>query len=127
MAEIRSSFKPPFPSQHIKQKRKKARVKTNLEGFYYLNKKPNSIPCHIVDLGTGGLTIQSGTVLYVGDLVTVHFTLDHIPLKVTGKIGRVTGKNAVVQYDDLPPQEMNTIQTYIHRVFYSDGKNGGEA
>lgn len=127
MAEIKSSFKTSFPSQHVKQKRKKARVKTNLEGFYFLNKKPTSIPCNIIDLGTGGLTIQSGTVLYIGDLITVHFTLDHIPLKVTGKVGRVTGKNVVVQFDELPSHELNTIQNYIHKVFYSDGKNGGEA
>lgn len=127
MAEIKTSFKTPFPSQHIKQKRKKARVKTNIEGFYFLNKKPNSIPCQIIDLGTGGLTIQSGMVLYIGDIVTVHFTLEHIPLKVTGKIGRITGKNAVVQFDELPPQELSIVQNYIHKVFYSDGKNGGEA
>jgi hypothetical protein len=126
MAEMKPTLRPSLPSHHIKQKRKKARVRTNIEGFYFLNKTPRSIPCNVIDLGTGGLTIQSGTVLYVGDKVTVLFNLENHPLKISGEIGRISGKNAVVRFDDLPPQELNVIQTYIHKVFYSDGKNDGE-
>lgn len=126
MAEMKTSLKTPFPSQHIKQRRKKARVRTNLEGFYFLNKNPNRIPCKIIDLGTGGLTVQSGTVLYVGDILTVNFTLEQVPLKITGKIGRTSGKNAVVIFEDLPLQDISVIQNYIHKVFYSDEKKTGE-
>lgn len=125
MAETKTIFKSTFPANHVKQKRKKARVKTNIEGFYYLNKNPRSIPCNVIDLGTGGLTIQSGTVLYVGDKLNVHFNLEHYPLKIFGEVARISGKNAVLRFDELPDAELHVIQTYIHKVFYTDGKNAG--
>jgi hypothetical protein len=126
MAETKTVFKSTYTTSNVKQKRKKARVKTNIEGFYFLNKTPRSIPCTVIDMGTGGLTIQSGTVLYVGDKLTVHFNLEHYPLKISGEVGRISGKNSVLRFDDLPENELHVIQTYIHKVFYTDGKSAGE-
>ena len=77
----------------------------------------------MVDLGTGGLTIQSGSTLYIGDRITVEFQLNSQTLKIQGVVARATGKDYVVRYEELPQFETSVIQDYIHKVFFRDDKD----
>ena len=73
MAEARPLFNQSFTVfDPKKQKRKKARVRLSTPGCFFLNSHSHRVNnCHLVDLGTGGLTIQSGSTLYIGDRITV--------------------------------------------------------
>lgn len=125
MAEAKSIFNNSFSfyGGPIKQKRKKARVRINTQGIFYLGNKPKPFDCNLVDLGIGGLTIQTGSVLYAGEKVKVEFKLNSEKLTIDGVIARANGKDYVVRYDELPERETSVIQSYIHRVYYKDGKN----
>ncbi len=103
-----------------KQRRKKGRIRTNITGFYCLNGKSKNIDCMIVDLGMGGLTIQSGVALYQGEKVTALFRLEDDPLQIEGIIGRTSGKNAVLRYEDLPEDIAQKIQGYINKIYYNE-------
>ncbi len=125
MAEARQLFNQSFTVfDPKKQKRKKARVRLNTPGAFYLNSNKQRLTnCHLVDLGTGGLTIQVGSPLYIGDRITVEFQLNSQVLKISGVVARATGKDYVVRYEELPPFESGVIQDYIHKVFFRDDKN----
>jgi hypothetical protein len=125
MAEARPLFNQSFTVFDAKkQKRKKARVRLSTPGAYYLNTQKNRMNnCHLVDLGTGGLTIQAGSPLYIGDRITVEFQLNSQTLKIPGVVARATGKDYVVRYDELPAFETEVIQDYIHKVFFRDDKS----
>jgi hypothetical protein len=103
-----------------KQRRKKGRIRTNISGFYSLSGKTKNIECTIVDLGMGGLTIQSGVALYQGEKVTASFRLEEDPLQIEGVIGRTSGKNAVLRYEDLPEDIAKKIQGYINKIYYNE-------
>lgn len=125
MAESKQLFNQSFTVfDPKKQKRKKARVRLSAPGLFYLNihkNKPSN--CHLVDLGTGGLTLQSGSPLYIGDRITVEFQLTGKSLKIPGVVARATGKDYVVRYEELPALETEVIQDYIHKVFFRDDKS----
>jgi PilZ domain len=124
MAESRQLFNQSFTVFDAKkQKRKKARVRLSTPGAFYLNTQKNKMTnCHLVDLGTGGLTIQAGSPLYLGDRITVEFRLNDQVLKIPGVVARATGKDYVVRYEELPAFETDVIQDYIHKVFFRDEK-----
>ncbi len=103
-----------------KQRRKKGRIRTNISGFYSLGGKTKNIECIIVDLGMGGLTIQSGVALYQGEKVIASFRLEEDPLQIEGVIGRTTGKNAVLRYEELPEDTAKKIQGYINKIYYNE-------
>lgn len=125
MAEARPLFNQSFTVFDAKkQKRKKARVRLSTSGAFYLNNNRNKMTnCYLVDLGTGGLTIQAGSPLYIGDRITVEFILNSQTLRISGVVARATGKDYVVRYEQLPPLESDIIQDYIHKVFFRDEKN----
>lgn len=106
----------------LKQKRKRARVRLNQPGVYYLNGKTTPLDCTLIDIGLGGLTIQCGTLLYLNEVVTVDFHLGNSELRIKGFVGRVSGKNVVIRYDELPARETEIIQEYIHNAYYLDKK-----
>ena len=124
MAEAKQLFNQSFTVFDAKkQKRKKARVRLSTPGSFYLNTHKHRVNnCHLVDLGTGGLTIQSGSILYIGDGITVEFELNNQKLRIPGVVARATGKHYVVRYEELPPFETDIIQDYIHKVFFRDDK-----
>ena len=124
MAESKQLFNQSFTVfDQKKQKRKKARVRLSTPGAFYLNTQKNKMTnCHLVDLGTGGLTIQAGSPLYIGDRITVEFQLNSQTLRIPGVVARATGKDYVVRYDELPPFETDVTQDYIHKVFFKDDK-----
>lgn len=124
MAQAKQLFNNSFTVfDQKKQKRKKARVRLSTPGAYSLmNQKGKLSNCHLVDLGTGGLTIQAASPLYVGDRLTVEFQLDGKVLRITGTVARATGKDYVIRYEELPPFETGVIQEYIHKVFFKDEK-----
>ncbi|MBP9886856.1 MAG: PilZ domain-containing protein [Leptospiraceae bacterium] len=125
MAEARPLFNQSFTVfDPKKQKRKKARVRLSTPGCFFLNSHSHRVNnCHLVDLGTGGLTIQSGSTLYIGDRITVEFQLNSQTLKIQGVVARATGKDYVVRYEELPQFETSVIQDYIHKVFFRDDKD----
>ncbi|HMV45787.1 MAG TPA: PilZ domain-containing protein [Leptospiraceae bacterium] len=122
MAEAKQLFNKSFSVfDPKKQKRKKARVRLSTPGNYYLHSQKNrSMSCHLIDLGTGGLTIQAPSPLYIGDRLTVEFILDGKTLRISGTVARATGKDYVIRYEELPPFETGIIQEYIHKVFFRD-------
>ncbi len=124
MAESRQLFNQSFTVFDAKkQKRKKARVRLSTPGAFYLSTNKNRMTnCQLVDLGTGGLTIQAGSPLYIGDRITVEFQLNSQVLKITGVVARATGKDYVVRYEELPAFETGVIQDFIHKVFFRDEK-----
>ena len=124
MAEAKQLFNQSFTVfDPKKQKRKKARVRLSTAGIYFLNSHKHRVNnCHLVDLGTGGLTIQSGSILYIGDSITVEFELNNQKLRIPGVVARATGKDYVVRYEELPEFETGIIQDYIHKVFFRDDK-----
>ncbi|MBE7412821.1 MAG: PilZ domain-containing protein [Leptospiraceae bacterium] len=111
------SFKVFDPS---KQKRKKARIRLDITGFYTLNGKGKPIDCKLIDLGTGGMTFQSPMSLYPGDRLEVEFKLSGKLISVPGEIVRTSGKDCVMKYKDLIPATEEVIQGYIHDSFFDD-------
>ncbi len=109
-----------------KQRRKKGRVRTNIPGIYFIHniQKPKNIECTIVDIGMGGLTIQSGTALYQGEKVTAAFTLEEFQYTIEGVICRIAGKNAVLKYDELPEDVGARFQEYINKAYYDESSKG---
>ncbi|MCB1175970.1 MAG: PilZ domain-containing protein [Leptospiraceae bacterium] len=123
MAQIKTVFNNSMGTPGgIKQKRKKARVRLNHPGKYYLSGKGNAYDCMLIDVGLGGLTIQCGTLLYQNEVIIVEFSLGNQPLRIRGAVGRVNGKNAVIRYDELPEKDTEIIQDYIHNAFYAEKK-----
>ena len=122
MAESKQLFNQSFVVfDPKKQKRKKARVRLSTPAKCILNgNKSRPLSCNLIDLGTGGLTIQAPTTLYLGDKVTVEFKLNNENLSIFGVVARTSGKDAVVRYEELPEKEYETIQDYIHKVFFKD-------
>lgn len=107
-------------STNGKQRRKKGRVRTNIPGSYTISGKDKNIECTIIDLGMGGLTIQTGVVLYQGERVRANFHLEELFLQIEGTIGRVTGKNAVLRYEEISEQAAAKIQGYINKIYYNE-------
>ena len=103
-----------------KQRRKKGRIRTNISGAYFIQGKPKNIECTIVDLGMGGLTLQSGTALYQGEKVTALFRLEEDFLQIEGVICRISGKNAVLRYEELPEGIAQKVQGYINKIYYNE-------
>ena len=105
-----------------KQRRKKGRIRTNIPGIYIIhnNQKPKNIDCTIVDLGIGGLTIQSGVALYQGEKVTTIFRLEENDYTIEGIICRISGKNAVLKYDELSETVSTRFQEYINKAYYDE-------
>ena len=68
----------------------------------------------------GGLTIQSGVALYQVEKVTALFRLEEDPMQIEGVIGRTSGKNAVLRYEDLPEDIAQKIQGYINKIYYNE-------
>lgn len=122
MAEAKQLFNQSFVVFDTKkQKRKKSRVRLSTPATFILNsKKQSPYNCNLIDLGTGGLTIQSPTTLYNGDKVQVQFKLNQDMLNITGIVARGSGKDFVIRYEELPEKEHNTIQEYIHKVFFKE-------
>ncbi len=122
MAEAKQLFNQSFVVFDTKkQKRKKSRVRLSTPASFILNSnKQRPYTCNLIDLGTGGLTIQSPTTLYNGDKVQVNFKLGHDDLNITGVVARGSGKDFVIRYEELPEIENNLIQEYIHKVFFKD-------
>lgn len=103
-----------------KQRRRKGRVRTNIQGSYTLSGKNKSIECTIVDLGMGGLTLQTGVVLYQGEKIRTNFLLEDSSLELDGVVCRITGKNAVLKFDDISEVNSSKIQEYINKIYYKE-------
>lgn len=122
MAEAKQLFNQSFVVFDTKkQKRKKSRVRLSIEASFILNSnKSKPYTCRLIDLGTGGLTIQSPTSLYTGDKVQVQFKLNQENLDIVGVVARGQGKDFVIRYEELPEKENHFIQEYIHKVFFKE-------
>lgn len=107
-----------------KQKRKKARIRVDIQGSFNLNNNKNKkYDCKLIDLGMGGLTMQTGISMYPSEKVMVEFKIGYNILQVNGYVGRVTGKDTVVRYDELPERETSILQEYIHSHFFKNEKS----
>ncbi len=122
MAESKQLFNQSFiVFDTKKQKRKKTRVRLSTPAQFILNSnKLKPINCNLIDLGTGGLTVQAPTALYTGDKLTVQFKLNNEMMNITGVVARGAGKDYVIRYEELPEKENGIIQDYIHKVFFKD-------
>lgn len=105
------------------QKRKKARARVNLQGEFQLEGKPEKFPCTLVDIGTGGLSLQTRSTLYVGDKIVVSFKLKAKPMKQNAVVTRVSGKSIGLQFTGLGEAELAEIQEYIHSAFFDSNKD----
>lgn len=105
------------------QKRKKARARVSLQADFQLEGKPEKHPCSIVDIGTGGLSIQTKSTLYVGDRLVVFFKLKTRVLTQNATVTRVSGKSVGAQFTGLGDAELAEIQEYIHSSFFDPNRD----
>lgn len=103
-----------------KQRRRKGRVRTSIPASFTIGGKNKNIECTIVDLGMGGLAFQTGVVLYQGEKIRANFQLEDSFLELEGVVCRITGKNAVLRYDDIPETVSAKIQAYINKIYYNE-------
>ena len=101
-----------------RQKRKMARTPVNIKGEYALKGQDQAHQCEVTDLGTGGLSMTTRSTMYDGDEVEVRLPLGKSALTVPGRVVRVSGKSIGVQFEDLPDEQLEIIQDYIHTTFF---------
>ncbi|MCR9144338.1 MAG: PilZ domain-containing protein [bacterium] len=100
------------------QKRKKARTGVNIAAEFVLKGQGQPVECTVTDLGTGGLSINTRSTMYMGDQIEVRMRLGKEALSVPCTVVRVSGKSIGLQFDRLPEQQMEYIQHYIHSTFF---------
>ncbi|WP_411824231.1 PilZ domain-containing protein [Leptospira sp. 'Mane'] len=103
----------------VKQKRKKARVKLDIPCEISLsNGKGGSVVAGLTDLGTGGLSLQTTSLFYVGDVVTISFMLNKVKTFIQGTVKRIAGKTTTVVFAELPPDVHARVQEFIHKHYF---------
>ena len=105
------------------QKRKKARARISMEAEFQLDGKPDRFACQLVDIGTGGLSIQTKSTLYVGDKIVVSFKLKQQIMKQAAVVTRVAGKSVGAQFTNLAEADLGEIQEYIHSSYFDPNKD----
>ncbi len=102
-----------------KQQRKNARIRiTNLIGNFVFHNQNKENECTILDIGTGGLGIETKTLLYPGDKIIVKFWLEDTIFELPCIVSRVSGKNAGVIYDNVSEEIIVKIQNFIHKNIF---------
>lgn len=104
------------------QKRKQARSPAKIEADFMLKGQDQPHPCSVTDLGTGGLSIQTKSTLYQGDVIDIQLKLQGRMLKLPVEVVRVSGKSIGLKYQNLSDQDMAKIQDFIHRAFFNPDK-----
>lgn len=106
-----------------KQQRKNARIRiNNLIGSFTLNNQSRENECRILDIGTGGLGIETKTLLYPGDKIIIRFWLEENNFELPCVVSRVSGKNAGVVFENISEEIIAKIQNYIHKNFFHSKK-----
>jgi hypothetical protein len=93
------------------EKRKKPRVKLEIEGIMKINKTESKIL--ILNVGVGGCYFQSFSIFNIGEEIEISFEIEKKILMVKGNISRINGKNYTMKYDNPSSEFLSYIEKYI--------------
>jgi len=104
-----------------KQKRKYARMNVELDGKVRISGKSAFHECKIVDIGSGGMRLHGGSLLYEGDSIEVQFQLEeNKDLAISGPVIRTQGKYAVIQFPEKGLENfIASIQEFINKNLFT--------
>lgn len=106
-----------------RQRRKHARIRVNnLKATFQIQGSNKEYDCVILDLGTGGIGIESKTLLYPGDRVIIKFWLQNRYYEIPSMVSRVSGKVAGLVFENPESEAIGNIQSYIHEQIFRESK-----
>ncbi|AXR60408.1 PilZ domain-containing protein [Leptospira mayottensis] len=116
---FRDSFEYRDPSL---QKRKDARIKIVLDAEISIKGKQEKHPVTILDIGTGGVALDSRITMFEGDYVHLHARINGKNLILETKIIRSSGKKVNGVFIGIGNEHRTEIQEFIHRKFFGKQK-----
>lgn len=123
MQEKRSIFNETYSFRDpAKQKRKNARVNLNIEAEFSLSARKDRYPCLILDIGTGGVALDTRSTVFEGDKISIFAKLYGKEVELNATVIKVSGKTANCQFGSLSEETMDLIQEVIHKKFFEKEK-----
>ncbi|MBW0432717.1 PilZ domain-containing protein [Leptospira yasudae] len=123
MADTKSLFNDSFEYRDpALQKRKNARVKITLDAEMSIKGKQERHPVTILDIGTGGVALDSRMTMFEGDRIHLHTRINGKELTLEAEIIRSSGKKANSIFVNIADEHKNEIQELIHKKFFEKEK-----
>ncbi|MBM9579360.1 PilZ domain-containing protein [Leptospira sp. 201903070] len=104
------------------QKRKNARVKITLDAEMTIKGKSERHPVTILDIGTGGVALDSRMTMFEGDRIHLHAKINGKEMTLEAEIIRSSGKKANSIFVNIADDHRNEIQELIHKKFFEKEK-----
>ncbi|AYV55589.1 MULTISPECIES: PilZ domain-containing protein [Leptospira] len=123
MADTKSLFNDSFEYRDpALQKRKNARVKVTLDAEMSIKGKQERHPVTILDIGTGGVALDSRMTMFEGDRIHLHARINGKELTLEAEIIRSSGKKMNSIFVNIADEHKNEIQELIHKKFFEKDK-----
>ncbi|EMM72267.1 PilZ domain-containing protein [Leptospira weilii] len=123
MADANSLFRDSFEYRDPSlQKRKNARIKIALGAEISIKGRQEKHPVTILDIGTGGVALDSRTTMFEGDHVHLHTKINGKDLILETKIIRSSGKKVNGVFVGIEDKHRVEIQEFIHKKFFGKEK-----
>ncbi|EQA62051.1 PilZ domain-containing protein [Leptospira alexanderi] len=123
MVDANSLFRDSFEYRNPSlQKRKNARIKIALGAEISIKGKQEKHPVTILDIGTGGVALDSRTTMFEGDHVHLHTRINGKDLILETKIIRSSGKKVNGVFVGIEDKHRIEIQEFIHKKFFGKEK-----
>ncbi|WP_032930224.1 PilZ domain-containing protein [Leptospira santarosai] len=119
MVDANSLFSASFEYRNPSlQKRKNARIKIALGAEISIQGKQEKYPVTILDIGTGGVALDSRTTMFEGDRIHLHTKINGKDLILETKIIRSSGKKVNGIFVGIADEHKIEIQEFIHKKFF---------